>query len=485
MDLTQVLPGELLADVLRRVAPRGLAACRCACKALLGIIDARRLLHTDLLPHSVAGIFINFHSEGLPEFFARPSTGPTISGSFDYLPPTDGRSQYRGKIEDHCNGLLLLEDYLENYYVVNPATRQWDSLPPHQSMSKSKVRDADFRYQEYLVFDPTVSPHYQVFVIPNPRRKMKPEDFGYDKRIHELDPVMEKSEWPPSVCALHVFSSRSGRWEKRSFIRDGKAAGTIADMWGHSDCYYDKHYAVYCRGALYVHCKTDFVMRISLSNDKYQVIKPPIHGELGECRKLHLGRSENGVYLATTSFETSPLMVWVLDESCGQMNWVLKYNSCLPPILDYDRPVLGPWVLQDVNYNEYLKERKERTGGFEDTEYMEYLKENKLELNSGKEELVEEKFEWDSENDNILHKEDVVDAHGNGYFDILGFHPYKEVVFLGVSMYMGIAYNFKDSKVQDLGYLYPTTCHLALPNECFITESFPYTPCWTGAPVSN
>ncbi|KAM3392649.1 hypothetical protein ACQJBY_013677 [Aegilops geniculata] len=354
----------------------------------------------------------------------------------------------------------------------------WDSLPPHPSVSRSKEMDTDFRYQEYLEFDPTVSPHYQVFVIPNPRRKTEPGDFGYDRRLDELDPVMEKSEWPPSVCTLHVFSSRSGRWEERSFIRDGEAAGTIADMRQHSAWYYDKHYAVYCRGALYVHCKTDFIMRISLSNDKYQVIKPPLHGELGGCQKLHLGRSENGVYLA--SCQASLLMVWVLDESCGQMNWVLKHSSCLPPILDYDRPVLGPWVLQDINYNGYLKERKELIEGGEDTEYMKYLKEKKLELNSSKEELVEEKFEWDSENDNILLKEDVVDARGNGYFDILGFHPYKEIVFLGVSMYRGIAYHLKDSKVQDLGYLHPTTCHLALSNECFITESFPYTPCLTG-----
>ncbi|EMS62557.1 hypothetical protein TRIUR3_03588 [Triticum urartu] len=135
---------------------------------------------------------------------------------------------------------------------------------------------------------------------------------------------------------------------------------------------------------------------------------------------------------------------------------------------------------EHINYNGYLKERKDLIEGGEDTEYMEYLKENKLELNSGKEQLVEEKFEWDSENDNILHKEDVVDARGNGYFDILGFHPYKEIAFLGVSMYRGIAYHLKYSKVQDLGYLYPTTCHLALQNECFITVSFPYTPCLTG-----
>ncbi|XP_044964697.1 uncharacterized protein LOC123425094 [Hordeum vulgare subsp. vulgare] len=473
MELTQVLPEELLAEVLRRVEPHGLAACRCACKALLAVIDARRLLHADLLPLSVGGIFINFHSEDASEFFARPPTGPTISGSFDYLPPTDGHSHYLGKTEDHCNGLLLLEDYSENYYVVNPATRQYDSLPHHPSMSQYKEMDADFRYQEYLVFDPMAAPHYHVFVIPNPLRKRKPEDFGYDRTVDELDPVMEKSEWPPSVWALHVFSSRSGRWEERSFIRDGKAAGTVADVRRHSGWCYDKHYAVYCRGALYVHCKADFVMRISLSNDKYQVIKPP---ELGECRKLHLGRSEKGIYFASIC-ERSRLLVWVLDESSRQPNWVLNHSNCLPPILD--RHVLGPWVLQDINFNQYLKETKGHNEEGEDTGYVKYLKEKKLELNSGKEELVEEKFEWDFENDNTLHKEDVVDA-GNGYFGILGFHPYKEIVFLYVNMKRGLAYHLKDLKVQDLGHLYPTTCHLALTNECFITESFPYTLCWTG-----
>ena len=155
----------------------------------------------------------------------------------------------------------------------------------------------------------------------------------------------------------------------------------------------------------------------------------------------------------------------------------LGLEAYLPPILDYDRPVLGPWVLQDINYKGYLKERKERIEGGEDTKYMEYLKENKLELNSGKEQLVEEKFEWDFENDNVLHKEDEVDGRGSRYFGILGFHPYKEVVFLHQSICRGLAYHLKDSKVQDLGYLYPTTCHLALGAERFITDSFPYTPC--------
>ena len=55
---------------------------------------------------------------------------------------------------------------------------------------------------------------------------------------------------------------------------------------------------------------------------------------------------------------TYRLQVWVLEESSGQMNWVLKHNNCLRPIMPYDGPVLGSWVLQDSNCNEYLKEYK-------------------------------------------------------------------------------------------------------------------------------
>ncbi|CAM0907105.1 unnamed protein product [Alopecurus aequalis] len=186
MDL---LPGDVLAEVLRHVAPRGLATCRCVCKALRATIDARRLL-----PLSVGGIFLKFKALGTPEFFSRPTLGPTISGALDYLPSTRGDT----KILDHCNGLLLLRDY-----VVNPATRQWDHLPPrppmvlenqgllpgsinHNETSSTSSEPAsprnfsacspvfteenrDFTYEEYLVFDPAVSPDYEVYIIPRLR----------------------------------------------------------------------------------------------------------------------------------------------------------------------------------------------------------------------------------------------------------------------------------------------------------------------------
>ncbi|KAL6637573.1 hypothetical protein ACP70R_025145 [Stipagrostis hirtigluma subsp. patula] len=128
-DLSALLPDDVLADVLRRVAPRDLAASRCVCKAWRAAVDARRLLRAELLPLSLGGIFINFHNYYITEFFSRPSTAtrpPVVSGKHDYLPVAGAHSW--GSINNHCNGLLLVDAYDEENnslpeFVLNPATR--------------------------------------------------------------------------------------------------------------------------------------------------------------------------------------------------------------------------------------------------------------------------------------------------------------------------------------------------------------------------
>jgi hypothetical protein len=242
-----LLPDDVIADVLHRVQPRSLAACRCVCKALRGTIDARGLLRVDLLPLSVSGIFINFEDLSLPEFFSRPSTSPAISGRFDYLP--SGGYPDRSLIQDHCNGLLLLKDY-----VVNPATRQWHFLPPRPSMPHEI--DMYFMYEEYLMYDPTVSPYYEVLRISR--------GCYWSNWTLGAEPVKEDSEWPPYVLALQVYSSRSGYWEKRTFTREGKVVGTVSTMRLRRWYWCTKRYAVYWRQALYVQCEADFIMRYSL-----------------------------------------------------------------------------------------------------------------------------------------------------------------------------------------------------------------------------
>jgi hypothetical protein len=250
MDL---LPDDVLAYILRRLAPCSLAVSRCVRKSWCAIIDARRLLRADLLPLHLDGLFcLDDILVPPPYFFSRNDRSTTgrrhrrISGRLDFLDtPLDLR------IMDHCNGLLLVG--LER--VVNPATRQWVNLPP--SPDPSSVAMEDFFKGHCLVYDPVVSPHYEVVLIhllPGGVLAPSNSEFRAD------------SEWPPSPYRTHVFSSRCWRWEERSFLRQGEAAGTIADKLPGSRLY--ERHSVYLRRRLYVHCENHTVMRyVSTSFD--------------------------------------------------------------------------------------------------------------------------------------------------------------------------------------------------------------------------
>jgi hypothetical protein len=230
-DRARLLPDDVLADVLSRLAPRGLATSRCICTAWRAIIDGRGLLRADLLPPcSLAGLFINYGGDcpfpcrGL--LFSRPSTEVTSYR----LPYT--------YVQDHCNGLLLLF----HGAVLNPATGRRAPLPECPPLPTGM----EYFYREmYLVFDPAATSSaekYEVVSIPCPpdrdvsdsddelKKKLRPWPIRRPK-LRRVGRSLLGSEWPPSPYVLDVFSSTTGRWEKRSFTRDGgEAAGTLADM---------------------------------------------------------------------------------------------------------------------------------------------------------------------------------------------------------------------------------------------------------------
>jgi hypothetical protein len=84
MDLAPPLPDDVLAGVLRRLAPRGLVVSRCVCQAWRRVVDDRRLLRADLLPRWLGGIFLNLHDLWFTQFLSRPTTGAAVSGRLDY-----------------------------------------------------------------------------------------------------------------------------------------------------------------------------------------------------------------------------------------------------------------------------------------------------------------------------------------------------------------------------------------------------------------
>ncbi|KAL6893625.1 hypothetical protein ACP4OV_007723 [Aristida adscensionis] len=451
-DLVRLLPDDALAAALRRLAPRDLAAARCVRRAWCALVDERRLLRPRLLPRAVAGVFVNFNNFASWEFFARPTAGPAVSGELAFVPAQRDGACY---VQDHCNGLLLCY-----HCVVNPATRRWAPVPPRPT-SRNDCKNSYFYHNEYLVFDPAMSPHYELFSIPRIIHKSRPGDVLYRHIDDELDPSIEGSEWPPSPWILHVFSSKTGEWEERAFLREGEKMGNVSDMrkalWMGQ-----KRYAAYWHGALYVHCESEFVTKISLSENKYQIIKPPVGIKVDMFRELYLGKSENGVYCAFVDHldQDCHLWVWILKELCDQLEWVMFHRTNLGSILacrKLDQQIDGLWILRDIN------SRRRRHSDEDDNE----------------EAKVQEKFEWDSENDDVLQVEGNNEDYDE-YIDFLGFHPYKEVVYLSESLRRGLAYHLKNSNVQYLGNLYPTNYGQIAGQHQLIRESFPCTPCWMG-----
>ena len=176
-----------------------------------------------------------------------------------------------------------------------------------------------------------------------------------------------------------------------------------------------------------------------------------------------------GVHCALYGFPSS-FWIYILDESSGRTEWVFKHSCDIQPYQRIDGR--GPWTLQDINNQEQ---------GFE--------------YEDGNNEAVEEdRFEWDSDNDNVIETNsrgkynsggyiNFLERWGSynsgGYIDFLGFHPYKEVIFLSHTLRRGLAYHLNSSKIQDLGNLHPTNYGTEAGIQPFIRESFPYTP-WMG-----
>ncbi|CAM0885256.1 unnamed protein product [Alopecurus aequalis] len=272
---TEKLPGDVLAGVLGRLSPRDLAVSRCVREAWRDVVDHRRLLRlrAEHLPWSVEGIFINYNDYPRPHFLGRPATDhPGVDyGNLRFLP---GYTNSHGEITDHCNGLLIYSSW-DDLYVVNPATRRWERLPA--------IRGDRECCNEYLAFDPTVSPHYEVFKIQYkdlglfdltdckhaevPPEQLVEENFtlsttSLSKVRGSVEVPQHSEEWPPPVLTLQVFSSSTGRWQERSFDREGSATTRVVNargclwvMLSGGLCGPRWRYSVYYRGALYVlHC---------------------------------------------------------------------------------------------------------------------------------------------------------------------------------------------------------------------------------------
>lgn len=170
-----------------------------------------------------------------------------------------------------------------------------------------------------------------------------------------------------------------------------------------------------------------------------------------EYPELHLARWRNGIYFALID-DADCLRVWILQESCGQTDWMLNHVSgegLVLQSLECQQRVNGPWTLDNANCADP----------------------------DDNEALVEQQFEWNSDDDSITHVEDIGTKGRHGYLQILGFHPYKEII-LNISVRRGLAYHSSTSKLEDLGNLCPKDYRYITGPHGFIKDAFSFTPCW-------
>jgi len=176
-----------------------------------------------------------------------------------------------------------------------------------------------------------------------------------------------------------------------------------------------------------------------------------------------LGRSEKGVYCAF-EYEWHQLRIFLLNESCGQIVWELRHGVDLKTFARklearkvYGDQPNGPWILDDIKYYKYS-----------------YCGNDEHKM------VVEDNFEWNSDDDNVLSTEDMVEGrYTAGYtISLLGFHPYREVVFLNAGLSRAVAYHWNTSKFQDLGNICPKDYLDLAGLVAAIETSFIYTPCW-------
>ncbi|KAF8691238.1 hypothetical protein HU200_040360 [Digitaria exilis] len=382
MDL---LPDDVVANILGRLPPCSVAGCRGVRREWRATIDGRRLLRADLLPLRLDGFFCRATLlDSQTYFFAPPSAAQGIDPRLDFL-GEEGRDY--ANIVDLCNGLLLLWDR-----VVNPATRQWIPLTP---FPRPCAGMEGFFYRLILAYDPLglmpPPPHCSVVRFP------------IVPIYNDID-FTDDSEWPPSTFTIHIFSSAQRVWQERSFVRQGAPTGTIADMRHENDGCHRR--AVFFRGALYVHCQNNSVIRIALSDNKYRMITSPATAENQVFHHGHvcLGKSDKGVYSAFLSKEDEwPwCRVWLLDESC---HWVLKSNISLR------------WLAQNFPFDN--TDKYSRPWINNSTKHVHQAR------------VVQDESEWDFDSgvtlpDEISDSTDVLITYGTVF---LGFHPYKEIAF--------------------------------------------------------
>ncbi|CAL4890806.1 unnamed protein product [Urochloa decumbens] len=321
-----VLPDDALVDILSRVRARTLCRSKCVSRSWRDLIATR--LRCTTLPQTLEGFFYFFDGDAAAaEIDSNFDDGPVAYGhlidtqgkpaplaSFSFLGNIPGVQEFA--LQSSCNGLLLfthrrIGDAYNSlgYLVCNPATGHWAAVPSSGwkidwiYLWNAENKDSEDSGAEtepnisftYMIFDPAVSPHFQLV------------EFWSDDAV--------------TVDEVHTYSSETGVWCKRTsqWSDDEVVAFAAGDG--------------FANGMLHL-CATSFPRR---GMDHKLVVA--VDGEGKNCRVIRgpeksadvvfVGQSQGRLHYVTRRWDkasdTTELSVWVLEEY-GAETWVLKHS---------------------------------------------------------------------------------------------------------------------------------------------------------------
>lgn len=167
-------------------------------------------------------------------------------------------------------------------------------------------------------------------------------------------------------------------------------------------------------------------------------------GKRPESHAPRLGKSEKGVY-CVFRYARDAFQIWFLDVTSRHMERLLKQDINFEHVPNTPSDFIGgSRILQGNDKNRELWTLQ----GNDKNEKLSILQ------RIGKDEgLVEDNFEWDPDNKDVVSVEDWVEKFGSNLaIDFLGFHPYKEIALFGSNRSV-MAYHLNTSKVRHLGHI--------------------------------
>lgn len=287
---------DILINILVHLPEKSLLRFRNVSKHWLSLLSSpyfsRCLNHTSKSP---SALFLRMPSSSYkPKYYflwldGKPILGPFIR-SLTFVDEPAGI-----RILKSCNGFFLccsnnrIGEYNRNYYIYNPTTNQYTTLP------QTSIRIPNTTFGVILAFDPSKSSHYKV--------------------------VFVRSSETSHLYQLEIYSSETQRW---SFSNEIPRAN------------YSQ--GVYCCGCIYWMTNSGTLLCFGVDQERFHEIPmpeiPDDWNQQAKCR--YFGESGGHLHLILTSGKHSTRQFDVYEMEKDSSRWFVKYKVDLNAVIsDY------------------------------------------------------------------------------------------------------------------------------------------------------